>query len=179
MRNTPIFGRRGSPVPAGPPIFDDAESGAGDPRRSRSPDSQRQACIPSAGSTPRRLRQRTSAVVCPSTTPPVFHKELRLALCPTPGNQTQCVDTLPRHKPQRVRNERHDDVHILPGVLNVLELRPLAQLLFLIGSTPIPVDCIPDEGVRQRNVSKDRSQSPMVLVIGRVVAASRGEKKMC
>ena len=32
----------------------------------------------------------------------------------------------------------------------------------------IPVDCIPDEGVHQRNVNKDRSQPPKVLVIGSV-----------
>ena len=52
----------GNPVPAGPPIFNDADTGAGGPRRSRSPDSQRQARIPSAESTRRRLHQRTSAV---------------------------------------------------------------------------------------------------------------------
>jgi hypothetical protein len=30
---------KGSPVPAGPPIFDDADTRAGGPRRGRSPDS--------------------------------------------------------------------------------------------------------------------------------------------
>ena len=45
-------------------------------------------------------------------------------------------------------------MHILrPGVLEALELRPLAQLLSLIGTPLIPVYCIPDEGVRQKNVN--------------------------
>ena len=71
-REHPRLGERDSPVPTGPPILDDAGSGAGGPRRSRSPDSQREARIPSAESTLRRLHQRTSAVVCPSTIPPVL-----------------------------------------------------------------------------------------------------------
>ena len=165
-REHPSLREKRRPVPARPPIVDDADTGAGGPRRSRSPDSQRQARIPSAESTLRRLNQRTSAVVCPSTIPPVFYEELRLALCLTPGKQTQRRGTLPRHTPQRVRNERHDDVHILrPGVLEALELSPLAQLISLIDTPLIPVYCIPDEGVRQRNVSEDRSHPPKVLVI--------------
>jgi hypothetical protein len=60
-------------------------------------------------------------------------------------------------------------MHMLrPGVPAVLELRPLAQLLSRIGTPLIPVDCIPYEGVRQRNVSEDRSQPPKVLVSGSV-----------
>jgi len=60
-------------------------------------------------------------------------------------------------------------VHILrPGVLEALELRPLAQLVSLIDTPLIPVYCIPDEGVRQRNVSEDRSHPPKVLVVGSV-----------
>jgi len=113
----PHFREMGSPVPAEPPIFDDADTGAGGPRRSRSPDSQRQARISSTESTLRPLHQRTSAVVCPSTIHPVFHKELRrLALCLTPGKQTQHRGTFPRHTPERVRNKRHDNVHTFrPG----------------------------------------------------------------
>ena len=53
---------KGKPVPAEPRIFDDVDTGAGGPRRSRSPNSQRQARIPSAKSTRRYLQQRTSAV---------------------------------------------------------------------------------------------------------------------
>jgi len=123
------------------------------------------ARIPSAESTLRRLHRRTSAVVRPSTIPPVFPEELRLAPCLTPGKQTRRRGTLPRHTPQRVRHREHDDLHILrPGVLGALELRPLAQILSLIGAPPIPVDCIPDEGVRQRNDSKDRSQTRFRLL---------------
>ena len=55
-----------------------------------------------------------------------------------------------------------------PGVLEALELRPMAQLLSLIGTLLILVYCIPDEGVRQRDVSEDRSHPPKVLVIGSV-----------
>jgi hypothetical protein len=100
------------------------------PRHSHSPDSHRYARIPSAKSTLRRLHQRTSADVCPSTIPPVIHEELRHALCLTLGKQTQRRGTLPRHTLQRVRNKRHENAHILrPGVLEILDLRPLARFL--------------------------------------------------
>ena len=52
----------GSSVPTGPPIFDDADNRVSGPHRSCSPDSQRQARIPSAESAlvvnPRAIRQR-------------------------------------------------------------------------------------------------------------------------
>ena len=69
----------------------------GGPRRSRSPDSQRQMRIPSAESTLRRLHQRVGAVVCPSTIPLVFHEGLRLEPRLTPGKQALQRGTLPRH----------------------------------------------------------------------------------
>ena len=55
-----------------------------------------------------------------------------------------------------------------PGVLEALEVRSLVQLLSLMGAPPIPVDRIPDEGVRQRIVSEDMSHPPKVLVVGSV-----------
>jgi len=73
---------------------------------------------------------------------------------------------LPRHTPQRVRHERHDDViapH--PRVFETLHLCSLAQTLSLVGTPLLPVDRIPDEGVRQRNVCEDRCQPPKILVI--------------
>ena len=121
---TPPFRGKGSSVPAGPPGFDDADTRAGSPRCSRSPDSQRQARIPSSESTLRRLQQRASAVASHRTMLSVFQEELRLALCLTPGKQAQRRGTPPRHTSQRIRNKRHDDVHILClGELEALELR--------------------------------------------------------
>ena len=35
----------------------------------------------------------------------------------------------------------------------------------LVGTPLLPVDRIPDEGVRQRNVCEDRCQTPQILVI--------------
>ena len=89
----PHIREKGSPVPAGPQIFDDADTGAGGPRRSRSPDSQRQARIPSAENTLRRVHQRTSAGVCPSTPPPSLPRRTPPRAMPV----TRQADTASRH----------------------------------------------------------------------------------
>ena len=49
--------------------------------------------------------------------------------------------------------------------LVALDLRPLGQILFLLGASPIPFDCTPDGGVRQRKVGEGRSHPPKVLVV--------------
>ena len=56
-----------------------------------------------------------------------------------------------------------------PGVLEALDLRPLAHTLSLIGVPPITVYCIPDEGVRQKNISEDRGHPPLRMVVGGVL----------
>jgi len=142
----------------GPPIFDDTDTRASGPRRSRSPDSQRQARIPSTESTLRRLHQCTSAVVCPIAIFLVFYEELRLALCLTPGKQTQRRGTLPR------RNKRHDDVlNLHSSVLEVFELCPLAQIPPPTGAPLIPVDCIPDDS-RCRGASRNHGRLPQLAI---------------
>ena len=66
--------------------------------------------------------------------------------------------------PQRSRHERHV-IALRPRVFETLRLCSLAQTLSLVGTPLLPVDRIPNEGVRQRNVCEKRCQTPPTLVI--------------
>ena len=50
-------------------------------------------------------------------------------------------------------------------MFETLHLCSLTQTLSLVGTLLLPVDRIPNEGVRQRNVCEDRCQTPQILVI--------------
>ena len=50
-------------------------------------------------------------------------------------------------------------------VFETLHLCSLTHTLSLVGTSLLPVDRIPDEGVCQRNVCKDRCQPPKIVLI--------------
>ena len=56
-------------------------------------------------------------------------------------------------------------IALRPRAFKTLHLCSLVHALSLVGTPLLPVDSIPNEGVRQRNVCEDRCQTPQILVI--------------
>ena len=102
----------------------------------------------------------------PQPHPPFLHEEHYLLHHLASSKQTHRHGALPRHTPQRIRHERHDDVIALsPRVFETLHLRTLAQVISLVGTPLRRLNHNRNEGVRQRNICEDRCQTPQILVI--------------